>query len=56
MNSTQGSGRTEAAKVLLRLPRDLHEQVKREAETQGVSTNTWLVSLIAGGTAFRKTA
>jgi len=41
--------------VLLRLPRDLHGQVKEEAVEQGVSTNTLLVALIAGGVGFKHT-
>jgi predicted HicB family RNase H-like nuclease len=54
MPSTPASApSTEAAKVLLRLPRDLHEDVKHRAAEQGTSVNTWLVAVIGGAVAYR---
>lgn len=50
---TSSNSPTEPAKVLLRLPRGLHEQVKELAETHGVSVNTLLATLIAGGIGFQ---
>jgi hypothetical protein len=44
MNPTQ----TEAAKVLLRLPHGLHDQLKTTAEAEGMSMNTLLVAIVAG--------
>ncbi len=34
--------------IHLRLPRDLHDEVRAQAEQQGVSLNTLLATLIAG--------
>lgn len=34
--------------IHLRLPRDLHEELRAQAEMQGVSLNTLLATLIAG--------
>jgi predicted HicB family RNase H-like nuclease len=39
----------ETARVLLRLPRDLHDELKQIAKAQGVSVNTLLVAMAAGG-------
>ena len=41
--ATQQSGR-----VLLRLPKSLHAKLARDAEADGVSLNTHLVSLLSG--------
>ena len=40
------------AKVLVRLPRGLHDQLKRVAGDQGVSTNTLMATLLAGAVGF----
>ena len=40
---------SDPAKVLLRLPRGLHDQLRATAESQGVSVNSLLVALLAGG-------
>jgi hypothetical protein len=37
-----------SAKVLLRLPRDLHAHLRVTAEAQGVSVNTLMATLLAG--------
>lgn len=37
----------------VRLPVELHEQLIREAEKQGVSLNTLIVALLAGGMRFK---
>jgi predicted HicB family RNase H-like nuclease len=42
-----------AAKLLVRLPHDLHQQLKHEATEQGVSVNTLVVALLAGGLGFK---
>lgn len=34
--------------IHLRLPRDLHDEVRKQAEQQGVSLNTLLATLLAG--------
>src|SRR5437660_1709300 len=34
--------------IHLRLPRDLHEEVRKQAEQQGVSLNTLIATLVAG--------
>jgi predicted HicB family RNase H-like nuclease len=39
---------TDPAKVLLRLPRGLHEQLRATADAQGVSVNSLLIALLAG--------
>lgn len=36
--------------VLLRLPKTLHRVAKKQAESEGVSLNTFLVTLISQGT------
>lgn len=41
--------RVDSAKILLRLPRGLHSQIKQIAAEQGVSVNTLLATLVAGG-------
>jgi hypothetical protein len=41
--------KADPAGYALRLPRDLYEQVKVLADEQGLSVNTLLVALIAGG-------
>lgn len=42
-----------SGKVNLRLPADLHEALGAEAERQGVSLNTLMVALLAGGIGFK---
>ncbi len=37
----------------VRLPVDLHEALTAEAERQGVSLNTLIVALLAGGIGFK---
>jgi hypothetical protein len=37
-----------SARVLLRLPRGLHDQIKRVAAEEGVSANTLMAMLLAG--------
>lgn len=37
----------------IRMPRELHEQLITKAETQGVSLNTFMVALLAGGVGFK---
>ncbi|HXO85132.1 MAG TPA: toxin-antitoxin system HicB family antitoxin [Gemmatimonadales bacterium] len=44
------------AKVLLRLPVELHAALVAEAERQGVSVNTLLVTLLAGAVGWRQAA
>ena len=44
----------DAAKVLVRLPHALHEQVKVVAHEQGVSVNTLIATLLAGGVGFKE--
>jgi predicted HicB family RNase H-like nuclease len=39
----------------VRLPADLHDELVAEAERQGVSLNTLIISLLAGGVSFRAT-
>ncbi len=50
--SAPTASRAESAKVLLRLPRQLHEQVKQVANDGGVSVNTLLVAVVASGIGF----
>jgi predicted HicB family RNase H-like nuclease len=45
-----GSG---GSKVLVRLPSALHKQIKAVASEQGVSVNTMIATLLAGGVGFR---
>jgi predicted HicB family RNase H-like nuclease len=42
-NQRQYSGR-----LVLRLPPSLHRRLAQEAEDEGVSLNTWIVTLLAG--------
>jgi hypothetical protein len=44
---------SEPAKKLVRMPQALAAEVKRLADSQGVSENTLLVALIAGGVNFK---
>jgi predicted HicB family RNase H-like nuclease len=37
----------------IRLPVDLHEALVREAAQQGVSLNTFMVAVLAGGIGFK---
>jgi predicted HicB family RNase H-like nuclease len=37
------------------MPPALHEQLKREAERQGVSLNALVVAILAGGVGFKLT-
>jgi hypothetical protein len=39
-------------RLLLRLPVDLHGELTRRAQEQGVSLNTLLIALLAGGVKF----
>jgi hypothetical protein len=41
-----------SARVLLRLPRGLHDQLKRVAAEEGVSANTLMATLLAGAVGF----
>lgn len=41
-----------AMRVLLRLPVELHRRLAEQAEEQGVSLNTWIVTLLAGAARF----
>jgi hypothetical protein len=43
----------DAAKVLVRLPHSLHARLKVVASEQGVSTNTLIAVLLAGGVGFK---
>lgn len=44
------------ARVLVRLPADLHAEITRRAQEQGVSFNTYVVALLAGGVGFGREA
>jgi predicted HicB family RNase H-like nuclease len=43
---------SEPARVLLRLPADLHALLTQRAAAEGVSFNTYAVALLAGGVGF----
>ena len=45
--------RADVAKVLVRLPHGLHDQLKQAAAAQGVSVNTLMAVLLAGGIGFK---
>jgi predicted HicB family RNase H-like nuclease len=47
-------GRMEATSVRVRFPVELHADLVAEAERQGVSLNTLIVALLAGGIGWRK--
>lgn len=38
---------------MIRLPRDLHAELRRRAADQGVSLNSLIVALLAGGVGFK---
>ena len=40
-----------SGKTLLRMPASLHRRLAEEAQTEGVSLNQWLVSLLSAGSA-----
>jgi predicted HicB family RNase H-like nuclease len=42
-----------SGKVLLRMPVDLHGHLVVQAEKQGVSLNTLILTLLAGGSNFK---
>jgi predicted HicB family RNase H-like nuclease len=42
-----------SGQLRVRLPVDLHEALTAEAERQGVSLNTLIVALLAGGLRFK---
>ena len=42
-----------SGQLRVRLPQDLHEALAAEAERQGVSLNTLIVALLAGGMRFK---
>ena len=42
-----------SGQLRVRLPVELHEALAAEAERQGVSLNTLIVALLAGGTGFK---
>lgn len=42
-----------SGRILVRMPTGLHEQLAAEAKRQGVSLNTLLVTLLAGGIGFK---
>jgi predicted HicB family RNase H-like nuclease len=44
---------TYSGRINLRMPTDLHAQLAAEAERQGVSLNTLLLTLLAGGIGFK---
>jgi predicted HicB family RNase H-like nuclease len=46
---------TRSGKLSLRLPVDLHNALVLEAERQGVSLNTLIISLLAGAINWRAT-
>lgn len=37
----------------LRVPRDMSKLIKREADKQGVSENTWMLAVIAAALGYR---
>ena len=41
-----------ASKLLLRLPPTLHERIRKLAADEGVSVNTMIATLLAGGVGF----
>lgn len=43
------------AKLNIRLPPALHEQLKAKADEQGISLNTLMVALLAAGVGFKLT-
>jgi hypothetical protein len=45
--------RSVSTRFLLRLPPALHEQLTEQAAQQGVSLNTLIVALLAGGSGFK---
>jgi hypothetical protein len=45
--------KTDPRSVLLRLPKGLHDRLKAVAAEQGVSVNTYLVGITAGGVGWR---
>jgi len=49
VSATADQPGSQAARVLLRLPRGLHDQLSAAAKEQGISVNTLLVALLAGG-------
>ena len=44
---------THSGKLNVRLPAELHAELATEAERQGVSLNTLIVALLAGGIGWR---
>lgn len=44
---------SEPAKILLRVPRDLHARLKARAAEEGVSVNTLMAALLAGAIGWR---
>lgn len=42
-----------SGKFIVRVPSDLHELLAAEAERQGVSLNTLVVALLAGGVGWK---
>lgn len=42
----------DSSKVLVRLPPAMHERLKVTAAEQGMSINTWIAILLAGGLGF----
>jgi predicted HicB family RNase H-like nuclease len=44
---------TYSGRTVLRMPTELHAQLALEAERQGVSLNTLLLTLLAGGIGFK---
>src|SRR4051812_30439634 len=45
-------GRADVAKVLVRLPHSLHDQLRVRAAEEGISINTLIAVLLAGGIGF----
>lgn len=51
--SAAGAGMSNPARVLVRMPTDLHAQITARATEQGVSVNHLIVALLAGGVGFK---
>ena len=45
---------TRSGNLRVRLPVDLHAELAAEAARQGVSLNTLIIALLAGGIAFKR--
>lgn len=45
-----------SGRLNVRLPRELHDALAEQADAQGVSLNTLIVALLAGGAGWRQIA